>query len=116
MNFSYRNSFRWQQVLFCLSFFVCLNATAFADEYGFGFWTTASGLPQNTVNGIARTPDGYLWLAAFDGLARFDGVRFTVFDKGSSRGVVNNRFRGIFADRDGAVWALFLSAAVCVKL
>ena len=79
--------------------------TVFAADYGFDVWTTANGLPQNSVNGIAQTPDGYLWLATFDGLARFDGVRFTVFDKGNSKGIINNRFEGIFADREGAVWA-----------
>lgn len=76
-----------------------------ADEYGFDTWTTADGLPQNTVNGLAQTPDGYLWLATFDGLARFDGVRFVVFDRGNSKGIVNNRFVKIFADKDGTVWA-----------
>lgn len=45
-------------------------------------WTTANGLPQNTVTGLAQTPDGYLWLSTFDGLARFDGVRFNIFDRG----------------------------------
>ncbi len=76
-----------------------------AQEYGFDVWTTAEGLPQNTVNDLAQTPDGYLWLATFDGLARFDGVRFVIFDRSNSKGIVNNRFSKIFADKDGAVWA-----------
>ena len=42
-------------------------------------WGTEAGLPQNTVNAIVQTRDGYLWLATRDGVARFDGVRFTVF-------------------------------------
>jgi len=74
-------------------------------QYGFDVWTTANGLPQNTVNGITQTPNGYLWLATFDGLARFDGVRFTIFDKGNSKGIVSNRFVAVFAAKDGAVWA-----------
>jgi ligand-binding sensor domain-containing protein len=45
-------------------------------------------LPQNTVTGVVQTPDGYLWLSTFDGLARFDGVRFTIFDKGNTKGIV----------------------------
>ncbi|MBS1790230.1 MAG: hypothetical protein JST85_21070 [Acidobacteria bacterium] len=82
-----------------------LKATALAQEYGFDVWTTANGLPQNTVTGLAQTPDGYLWLSTFDGLARFDGVRFTIFDKGNTKGIVNNRFARLFADREGAVYA-----------
>ncbi|MCW5960241.1 MAG: hypothetical protein KIS76_08755 [Pyrinomonadaceae bacterium] len=84
---------------------MCVRLTALAAELGFDVWTTADGLPQNSVNGIVQTPDGYLWLATYDGLARFDGVRFTIFDKGNSPGIINNRFVGIYADRAGAVWA-----------
>lgn len=87
---------------------------AAAMEYGLDTWTTANGLPQNTVTGVAQTPDGYLWLSTFDGLARFDGVRFTVFDKGNSKGIVNNRFAGIYADPQGVVWAVTENGAVTV--
>ncbi len=84
---------------------LALNAAAMAQEYGFDVWTTANGLPQNTVTGVVQTPDGYLWLSTFDGLARFDGLRFTIFDKGNTKGIVNNRFARLFADREGAVYA-----------
>ena len=36
-----------------------------------------NGLPQNGVRQMTQTPDGYLWFTTFDGLVRFDGVRFT---------------------------------------
>ncbi|MFN7928986.1 MAG: two-component regulator propeller domain-containing protein [Blastocatellia bacterium] len=88
-----------------ITFLLCFRATAQAQEYGFDVWTTANGLPQNTVTGVAQTPDGYLWLSTFDGLARFDGVRFTIFDKGNTKGILNNRFARLFVDREGAVYA-----------
>lgn len=84
---------------------LCFSAVASAQEYGFDIWTTANGLPQNTVTGVVQTPDGYLWLSTFDGLARFDGVRFTIFDKGNTKGIINNRFSRLFADREGVVYA-----------
>lgn len=89
----------------CTVLLLGLKATALAQEYGFDLWTTANGLPQNTVTGVAQTPDGYLWLSTFDGLARFDGVRFTIFDKGNTKGILNNRFARLFADRAGVVYA-----------
>ena len=42
-------------------------------------WLTRDGLPQNSVLTIAEAPNGYLWLGTFDGLVRFDGVRFKTF-------------------------------------
>ncbi len=97
-----------------VSILLCFFSSATAQEYGFDVWTTANGLPQNTVTGVVQTPDGYLWLSTFDGLARFDGVRFTIFDKGNTKGILNNRFSGIFADKDGAVWAMTENGAITV--
>src|SRR6478672_8767497 len=102
------------QTLLVITFLLCLSATTRAQEYGFDVWTTANGLPQNTVTGVVQTPDGYLWLSTFDGLARFDGVRFTIFDKGNARGILNNRFSGIFVDKAGAIWAMTENDVVTV--
>ena len=44
------------------------------DDYLLDVWTIDNGLPQNSINAIAQTKDGYLWLATFDGLVRYDGV------------------------------------------
>lgn len=63
------------------------------------------GLPQNSVQAILQTRDGYLWFTTFDGLVRFDGARFTVFNTGNSSGLKSNRFTTLFEDRDGALWA-----------
>ena len=68
-------------------------------------WTTDNGLPQNTVRAIVQTRDGYLWLTTFDGLARFDGVHFTVFNKSNTPAITNNRFISLYEDRDGTLWA-----------
>ncbi len=92
-------------IIAALFFLLWASATTLAQEYGFDVWTTANGLPQNTVTGVVQTPDGYLWVSTFDGLARFDGVRFTIFDKGNTKGIVNNRFARLFVGRDGVVYA-----------
>ena len=52
------------------------HAAASADpwpDYRVVQWTTAQGLPQNTVTDIVFLPSGEMWLATFGGLARFDG-------------------------------------------
>ena len=80
------------------------TATATA-QYRFDSWTTDNGLPQNSVRSIIQTRDGYLWLTTFDGLVRFDGVRFTIFDKSNTRGLRTNRFTSLYEDKDGTLWA-----------
>jgi ligand-binding sensor domain-containing protein len=67
-------------------------APAALAQYRFDSWTADQGLPQNIIRAIHQTADGYLWLATLDGLVRFDGVRFTVFNKGNSPGINGNRF------------------------
>jgi PAS domain S-box-containing protein len=67
-------------------------------------WTTEHGLPQNSVTAIVQTHDGYLWLGTFGGLARFDGIRFTVFDTGSTEGLPSNRLLALYEDRQRTLW------------
>jgi signal transduction histidine kinase/ligand-binding sensor domain-containing protein len=91
---------RWLLFLLCLS-----AAPAAMAQYRFDHWTADNGLPQNSVREIMQTQDGYLWFTTFDGLVRFDGVRFTVFNKSNSPGLPSNRFTSLFEDRSGDLWA-----------
>ncbi|HSE26560.1 MAG TPA: two-component regulator propeller domain-containing protein, partial [Pyrinomonadaceae bacterium] len=75
-------------------------------KYQFDHWTTDNGLPQNEVNAILQTQDGYLWLATFDGLVRFDGQQFKVFNKSNTKGISYSRFDTLFEDRFGTLWAV----------
>ena len=75
-----------------------------AAQHRFDSWTTENGLPQNSVNDIVQTRDGYLWLATHGGLVRFDGVRFVIFDR-STQGIESQRVRALHEDRQGTLWA-----------
>lgn len=78
--------------------------TPLCAQYQVESWTTDNGLPQNTVVSILQTDDGYLWLTTLDGLVRFDGVRFTVFNKNNTKGIEGNRFTQMIVDRQGDLW------------
>ena len=80
-------------------------AAALAQGVIVDHWTTENGLPVNSVRGICQGPEGYLWLATYDGLVRFDGVRFVPFNKSNSDGIVSDRFFGLVCGRDGGFWA-----------
>jgi ligand-binding sensor domain-containing protein/signal transduction histidine kinase len=73
-----------------------------ASPFIFRSWQVEDGLPHNSVNALLQTRDGYLWLATSDGLARFDGVRFTVF--GLQQGLPSVQVLALLEDRNGALW------------
>src|SRR5262245_50936069 len=92
-------------MLFCVSLSAQQQpASAVVDPYVQTVWTTEDGLPQNSVNAIVQTRDGYLWLATFGGLARFDGVRFTIFNSANTPGLNSNRMTALLEDRRGVLW------------
>ncbi|MBP7867695.1 MAG: diguanylate cyclase [Acidobacteria bacterium] len=66
--------------------------------------TTAHELPQNSAMAIVQTRDGYLWVGTYDGLARFDGVRFVTFDKYNTPALQHNSIHALLADRQGGLW------------
>ena len=95
---------RLSKIIQSLIFAVIFVGSA-AGQYGVDQWTADNGLPQNSIYGIKQTRDGYLWMATVDGLARFDGARFTIFNKSNSPGIINNRFTSIFEAENGDLWA-----------
>ena len=56
------------------------QASAVTGDYLIDVWSSEDGLRSSSVTAIAQTPDGYLWAGTYNGLARFDGVRFVRFD------------------------------------
>lgn len=90
--------------LTCFVVGLCLSIPSAKAQYRFDSWTTDRGLPQNSVYSTAQTPDGYIWFTTLDGLVRFDGVRFKVFNKSNTENFFTNRLRNIFAEEDGALW------------
>ena len=89
-------------LLLLLLFLLC--ATNSYGQYRFDVWTANEGLPQNSVNDIIQTRDSYIWLATYGGLVRFDGIRFTIFDRANSPGLVSNRLTVLYEDRNGDLW------------
>ncbi len=73
-------------------------------QYSHQVWQIEDGLPQNQVESVLQTRDGYLWLATREGLARFDGARFVVFNRENTPGIKNNLFHTFYEDRAGTLW------------
>ena len=67
-------------------------------------WDTEDGLPENAIISMTQTRDGYLWLGTLNGLVRFDGIRFTVFDESNTRGLNSDRIVHLFEDSQANLW------------
>jgi signal transduction histidine kinase/ligand-binding sensor domain-containing protein len=80
------------------------EAVAAPEDYLVDVWDTENGLPGSTVTAIAQTPDGYLWVGTYAGLARFDGVRFVTFDPVNTPELSQARVQGLFLDANGTLW------------
>lgn len=75
------------------------------SQYGLDVWQQEQGLPQNTVQAVLRGRDGYLWLGTQEGLVRFDGARFTTYDRRSTPELKHNSIISLAEAPDGTLWA-----------
>jgi len=67
-------------------------------------WSIADGLPVNSISALLQSRTGYLWAATYDGLVRFDGVRFTVYNSANSPGLPSDRILSLVETRDSTLW------------
>ncbi|CTP84081.1 hypothetical protein XTPLMG730_0672 [Xanthomonas translucens pv. phlei] len=67
-------------------------------------WTSRNGLPHNSLRDLAKTPDGRLWFATWEGLVRYNGLDFTVIDRSTRPGLPDNGVGALCLGRDGALW------------
>jgi ligand-binding sensor domain-containing protein len=97
---------------YLLLFLVC--ASPAQPSYRFFSWTTENGLPQNSIQALLQTHDGYLWMSTLDGLVRFDGLRFRIFNRQNTPALTTNGFSffALLEDRQGCLWAGTLTGGV----
>ena len=81
-----------------------LDPSLALSQYVHGNWQTQSGLPENSVPSITQTSDGYLWVGTEDGLARFDGLKFTIYDSQTVSAFRSNSVMILRVDPDGVLW------------
>jgi len=97
------------KILFCLLWFATGDALwsqsrVEPSDWVVDSWQTEAGLPLNSVTCVLQTRDGYLWIGTANGLARFDGVRFTTYRVADGVGLRSNRILCLFEDDNGALW------------
>lgn len=73
-------------------------------DYAIDVWTSRNGLPHNSLRDIAQTPEGHLWFATWEGLVRYNGLDFTVFDRSTRPGLRDNGVGALYVDHAGNLW------------
>ncbi len=100
----------WKLIFLLLLCFLGTRASDAAEnqvnpEFLQRSWQTEEGLPNPVVRKILQSKSGYLWMGTDEGLARFDGVRFTEFDRKDYR-LKNDRWLvGLTEETNGTIWA-----------
>ena len=93
-------------VVACFLMALCSSRASAQTSLHFGHqaWTTEDGLPQNSIHQTLQTRDGYLWIATEGGLARFDGLNFTVFRREDQPDFPSDDIACLAEDTTGALW------------
>ena len=60
--------------LFLLPYLSC------AQQYKTDWYTPENGLPQSSVKDIVKDKYGFIWLSTENGMARFDGINFEIYN------------------------------------
>jgi signal transduction histidine kinase/ligand-binding sensor domain-containing protein/CheY-like chemotaxis protein len=83
---------------------MALTPSKVPSQYVLDSWQLDKGLPQNSPQSLAQTRDGYIWVGTQEGLARFDGVRFVVFNRRNVPQFSSHFITALRADRRGRLW------------
>ncbi|MCF7765647.1 MAG: response regulator [Verrucomicrobia bacterium] len=84
-------------------------------EFVMDSWETEQGLPENSATCFVQTPDGYLWFGTFNGLVRFDGMKFRVFNRSNTPDLVDNAVVNLHLDQAGRLWISTVSGLAFVR-
>jgi ligand-binding sensor domain-containing protein/signal transduction histidine kinase len=87
-----------------IAILLLLQLRAGASQYLVDSWDSDQGLPDNFVTSIVRTPDGYLWVGTYHGLARFDGSAFVTYKPENTPQLGHERIVKLFLDAEGTLW------------
>ena len=67
-------------------------------------WTVEDGLPVNSINSVTQDQKGYIWISTYDGIVRFDGVRFHIYNHSNTPEMPQNRAVLMLKQENGTIW------------
>jgi len=91
-------------LLFLMTTRGMFGASPAQPQYTRTVWRVQDGLPEDTVQALAETKDGYLWVGTTGGLTRFDGTRFSIYGTTTLPVSGVNSIFCLEPSRDGGLW------------
>jgi two-component sensor histidine kinase len=82
------------------------------NRYLSSHWDAGQGLLTNDLRAILQARDGYIWIGSSAGLLRFDGVRFTAFNRRNTPQMPSDDVTSLVEDSLGTLWVSFLRGGV----
>ncbi len=99
-------------------FLLLLSQTASGQKLraSLSHYSTDNGLTSNTIADIIQDGYGYLWIATWNGLSRFDGYQFYNYRTGNASMIpgLHNRIRSLVADKSQNIWMRMYDGRVFV--
>lgn len=81
------------------------RGSSFLSDYESRTWTVDEGLPGNTINAIIQDENGFLYIATYDGLVRFDGMEFVTMNRSYNAKYDFSSTRSLYQDSSANIWA-----------
>jgi ligand-binding sensor domain-containing protein/signal transduction histidine kinase len=101
---TFRCAWLWLCVLSATIPMTGRTATPSISPFTVDSWNNKEGLPQSSVISVIQTKDGYLWLGTLNGLVRFDGIHFAIFNENNTPGLGSGRIVYLFEDSHTNLW------------
>lgn len=81
-----------------------LDPNKLVTQYRLKSWTIDNGLPSDAISSIMQTKKGYIWIATYSGVVKFDGINFTTYSSSNNKALNTEAIKVICEDQQGIIW------------
>lgn len=96
--------FLWSGLVWACQSMWGLDAGRAVTQFILDNWQITDGLPANTVQSVTQTSDGYIWIGTQEGLVRFNGVYFKVYNRHNTPQIKSDWITTLYSDKEGGLW------------
>lgn len=99
--------------IYCLLFQIQFNFVFGQESEVIEKINQKQGLSNSRITGIVKDKDGFIWISTQNGLNRYDGLNFEVYQKKNSN-ISSNDITNIILDSKNRIWIATLGGGICL--